>query len=137
MTTKERNQDIRIVAELVQVHLPNSLQDSDLCKDMCSVIAISLRRYAEDAEKSASAWDKRAYHTKADELRRGFAWATPAAQIAEQLAYTPRKFSAEDLRRLQSLLPPNLELPVRPRFKDVQVLRGAAAAARQTLLKKK
>ena len=137
MTIKERNQDIRMVAELVQVHLPNSLKDSDLCKDVCAVVAVNLRRYAADVEKSAGAWDKRAYHSKADELRRESAWALPAAQVAEQLAYTSRSFTADDWRRLQSMLPPDLELPVRPRFKDVRVLRGAAAAARQTVLKRK
>lgn len=128
-----------MVAELIHVHLPNAAQDSDLCKDMCAVIAINLRRFAVDAEKSAAAWDKRAYHSKADELRREDAWALPAAQIAEQLAYSPRKFAVSDIQRLRAALPPDLEaaLTARPRFKDVEALRGAAAAARQTLLKRR
>jgi hypothetical protein len=106
---------------------------------MCAVIAINLRRFAADVEKSAAAWDKRAYHAKADDLRRDDAWATPAAQLAEQLAYSPRKFTAEDIKRLRAALPPDLEaeLTARPRFKDVEALRGAAAAARQTLLKRR
>jgi hypothetical protein len=136
MTIKERNQDLRMVAELVRVHLPASLADSDLCKDICSVVAVNLRRIAADGEKSAEAWDKRAYHSKADELRREMTWALPAAQIAEALAYTPKQFSAADVKRLQGLVP-EFELPTRPRFKDIEVLRGAAAAARQTLLRKK
>ena len=126
-----------MVIELVRFHLPNSLPDSDLCKDMCAVVAINLRRMAADTEKSAAAWDKRAYHSKADELRREMAWVLPASQIAESLAYTPRKFVRADLERLQTLVPEDAEMSARPRFKDVEVLRGAAAAARQTLLKKK
>ncbi|MGQ9813835.1 MAG: hypothetical protein ACUVR3_01580 [Candidatus Roseilinea sp.] len=139
MTVKERNQELRMVAELAEVHLPASLADGDLCKDICAVIAINLRRFAADGEKSASAWDKRAYHSKADELRREIAWALPAAQIAESLAYSPRQFSPADLQRLRAALPSNLnaELGARPRFKNVEVLRGAAAAARQTLLKQR
>ena len=139
MTVKERNQDLRIVVELVRTHLPSKLADSDLCKDMCAVVAISLRRIADDTEKSAAAWDKKAYHSKADELRREMAWALPAAQIAESLAYLPKRFGRNDLDRLQAVIPPDVEveMAVRPRFKDVTVLRGAAAAARQTLLKKK
>ena len=126
-----------MVIELVRVHLPKTLSDSDLCKDICAVIAVNLRRIAADTEKSAEAWDKKAYHSKADELRREMAWALPAAQIAESLAYVPRKFTREDLQRLQELVQGEVELGVRPRFKDIQVLRGAAAAARQTMLKKK
>lgn len=128
-----------MVAELAQVHLPASLADGELCKDMCAVIAVTLRRFAADGEKSASAWDKRAYHSKADELRREIAWALPAAQIAEALAYSPRQFTAADLQRLRAALPPDLEaeLGARPRFKDVQALRGAAAAARHTLLRQR
>ena len=126
-----------MVIELVRVHLPKSLNDGELCKDICAVIAVNLRRIAADTEKSAEAWDKKAYHSKADELRREMAWALPAAQIAESLAYVPRKFTRDDLQRLQGLVQGEVEPGTRPRFKDIEVLRGAAAAARQTLLKKK
>jgi hypothetical protein len=128
---------MRMVIELVRVHLPKNLSDSDLCQDICAVIAVNLRRIAADSEKSAEAWDKRAYHSKADELRREMGWALPAAQIAESLAYVPRKFTRADWQRLQELVPEDTEPPTRPRFKDIGVLRGAAVAARQTLLKRK
>ncbi len=137
MTVKERNQNLRMVIELVRVHLPNTLNDSNLCKDICAVIAVNLRHIADDSEKSATAWDKKAYHIKADELRREMAWALPAAQIAESFAYQPRKFTREDLERLQGLVRGEVEPGTHTRFKDIEVLRGAAAAARQTLLKKK
>ena len=137
MTIKERNQDLRMVAELARVHLPTMLNDIDLCKDICAVIAINLRRIAADIEKSASAWDKRTYHSKADELRRDMAWVLPTAQIVEALAYSARTLNQADVAHLQELVPVDIELSSRPRFKDLEVLRGAAAAARQTLLKKK
>lgn len=139
MSVKERNQDLRMVMELVYAHLPNTLTDSDLCKDVCAVVAINLRRVADDIENSAAAWDKKAYHSKADDLRREMAWVLPAAQLAESLAYQIAKFTKNELIRLRAAVPEDTELEaaVRPRFKDVSILRGAAAAARQTLLKKK
>lgn len=139
MSVKERNQDLRMVMELVHAHLPNTLTDSDLCKDICAVVAINLRRVAVDVEKSALAWDKKAYHSKADDLRREMAWVLPASQVAESLAYLPARFTRNDLTRLRTAVPEDLELEAatRARFKDVTILRGAAAAARQTLLRKK
>ncbi len=136
MTVKERSQDLNMVVEIVREHLFEHLDDSDLCKDMCAVIAINLRRIHEDTEKSANAWDKRAYHSKADALRREMSWALPMAQLAESLAYNARRFTAEDLDRLMDMLPVEYEMPRRPRFRNVEVMRGAAAAARQTLLRK-
>ncbi|MDW8396910.1 MAG: hypothetical protein RMM31_11785 [Anaerolineae bacterium] len=137
MTVKERNQDLNMVVEIVREHLFEHLDDSDLCKDMCAVVAISLRRIHEDTEKSANAWDKRAYHIKADELRRQMAWVLPMAEAAEALAYAPKRFCPEDAERLLSMLPEHLEMPRRVRFKDVERLRGAAAAAQRTLLKRR
>lgn len=137
MTVKERSQDLNMVVEIVREHLFEHLDDSDLCKDMCAVIAINLRRIHEDTEKSANAWDKRAYHSKADALRREMSWALPMAQLAESLAYNARRFTAEDLDRLLNMLPDEYEMPKRPRFRNVEVMRGAAAAAQRTLLRKR
>ena len=53
MSVRERTQDLNMVVELVRTHLPENLKDSDLCKDMCSVVAINLRRVYDDAEQSA------------------------------------------------------------------------------------
>lgn len=124
-----------MVAELIKVHLPSSLSDDELCRDLCAVLAINLKRIADDIENSAKAWDKKAYHSKADELRRDNVWASEAAVLAENLAYRAQKFGAGDLLRLQTLIPQNLELLQRPRFKDLAAVRGAAAAARKTVLK--
>ena len=137
MSVKERNQNLNIVVEIVREHLFEHLDDSALCKDMCAVLAVTLRRVHEDAEKSAQAWDKRAYHSKADALRRETAWALSMAQLAESLAYSPREFTFADLEKLVKLLPSNHQVPKRQHFKDVERLRGAAAAARETLLKKR
>lgn len=137
MSVSERNQDLRMAMELVCVHLPKNLKDDALCKDMCAVVAINLRRVVADIEKSASAWDKRTYHSKADALRREMDWADRAAQVAEALAYSAKRFDAGDLKRLVALIPDDADIPERARFKDVEQLRGAAAAARQTMLRRR
>lgn len=126
-----------MVVELVREHLFEHLDDNELCKDMCAVIAINLRRVHDDTEKSANAWDKRTFHTKAEELRRDMAWAMPMSQVAESLAYSTRPFSGDDVDQLLTLLPEELDMPKRTRFKNVEILRGAAGAARHTLLKKR
>ena len=137
MTIKERSQDLNMVVELVREHMFEHLDDSNLCKDMCAVVAVNLRRVHTDTEKSANAWDKRTFFSKADELRRDMAWVTPMSELAEMIAYAPRRFTQEDIDRLLSFLPDELDMPKRPRFKDVEVVRGASAAARNTVLKRK
>ena len=137
MSVKERTQDLNMVVELIRTHLSENLKDNELCKDICSVVAVNLRRVHADAEQSAKAWDKRTFFSKADDLRTEMAWAAPLAQIVEAMAYSAKKFDAADCARLNDLLPDFLEMPLKQRFKDVGVLRGAAAAARSTLLKKK
>ncbi len=136
MTIKERSQDLSMAVEIVRKHLFEHLGDSELCKDMCATLAILLRRVHEDAEKSAKAWDKRAFFLKADALRREMGWALPLAELAESLAYSRAPFTRSDAERLLKALPANLEMPKRPRFKSAELMRGAAAAARQTLLKR-
>ncbi|MBX7215267.1 MAG: hypothetical protein K1X39_14765 [Thermoflexales bacterium] len=136
MAIRERNQNLNMVTELVRTHLP-ATSDDGLRKDICAVIAINLRQFAADAEQSAKAWDKKAFHSKADALRRDVAWASPMGQVAESLAYSPRKLADADIARLQGLLPDDLIQTERPRFKNIEDLRGAAAAARQTVLKRR
>jgi hypothetical protein len=137
MAVRERNQYLDMVVELVREHLFEKLSDAELCKDMCAVIAINLRKTHEDTESSAKAWDKKHFHSKADELRRDGQWALPMAQVAESLAYAPKALGSDDVDRLMGMLPEDLEMPKRRRFKDLEMLRGAAAAARQTMLKRR
>ncbi len=137
MAVRERNQYLDMVVELIREHLFESLGDDELCKDMCAVVAINLRKTHEDIESSAKSWDKKHFHTKADELRRDGTWALPMAQLSETLAYNGRKFNDDDAAKLLGLLPEDLEMPKRRRFKDLSMLRGAAGAARTTLLKKR
>ncbi|MCU0519101.1 MAG: hypothetical protein MUF84_00160 [Anaerolineae bacterium] len=127
MAIKERNQQMRVVAELLTVHVPEQLgQDPDLARDLLSVAGTALHEIYEDAEQSAKAWDKRAYHSKADELRRDWDWAAGASNYALGLALRPQPLGQIDVDKLVRLIRPGIEKPARRQISDPVRFRGAA-----------
>jgi hypothetical protein len=137
MTVKDRNKHLRIVAEILQVHLPQALGDQGLARDLLSVVGVTLRAAWEDAERSAEVWDKKHYHVKADRWRDEWAWAMGAANYAEGLAYRDQPITGEDLRKLGLLFKAEVELSSRRVIKDVARFRGAAAANRERQAREK
>jgi len=131
MTIADRRKQLRIVAEMLLVHLPKVLADQSLARDLLAVTSLAIRAAAADAEKSAEAWDKRAYHVKADELRREWEWAPGAANYAAGLADRSQPLTAADLEKLQSLIGLGLERPKRLHYKNPEAFRGAYEANRQ------
>lgn len=131
MTVADRNKQMRIVAEMLLVHLPVVLSDQSLVRDLLTVVSLAIRAATDDAEKSATAWDKRAYHVRADELRREWEWAAGAANYAAGLAERPQPVTAADLEKLQSLVGFKLEQPKRLHYKDPSAFRGAREATRR------
>jgi hypothetical protein len=107
MTVADRKKQLRIVAEMLLVHLPallnprhapprgasagdqTSQADQPLIRDLLTVVSLAIRAAADDAEKSAVAWDKRAYDLRADELRREWEWASGAANYRPARPITP------------------------------------------------
>lgn len=131
MTIKERNQQMRVVAEVLLVHLPDLIDDDpDLARDLLSVAGTALVKIRDDAEKSAKAWDKRAYDVKADELRREWAWVAGAANYALGLSIRPQPLKRSDVEKLKRLIEPDMEKPYRRQIKDPTVFRGAARAVK-------
>jgi hypothetical protein len=131
VTVQERKKQIRIVAEMLLVHLPAVLEDQELARDLLCVVGIAIRAAEADAEKSAAAWDKRAYHLKADDLRRQWAWAAGAGNYALGLANRPQPLKTSDLKKLRELIGIELERPKRLKFSRPEAFRGACAANRQ------
>jgi hypothetical protein len=131
VTLKERRKQLRIVAEMLLVHVPAVLQDQELARDLLCVVSVAIRAAEADAEKSAAAWDKRTYHLKADELRRQWAWAAGAANYALGLANRPQALKVSDLKKLRGLIGIELERPKRLKFSRPEAFRGACAANRQ------
>lgn len=127
MAIKERNQQLRVVAEILTVHIPEQIeQDPELVRDLLSVAGTALHEIYEDAEQSAKAWDKRAYHSKADELRRDWDWAAGASNYALGLALRPQVPGRADVDKLVRLIRPELEKPARRQISDPVRFRGAA-----------
>jgi hypothetical protein len=127
----DRNKQLRIVAEMLLVHLPAVLEEQALARDLLTVISLAIRAAVEDAEKTAVAWDKRAYHVKADQLRREWLWAPGAANYAAGLADRPQPIGQADLRKLRALVGVQLERPRRLRYKNPGAFRGSREANRQ------
>jgi hypothetical protein len=131
MTINDRRKQLRIVAEMLLVHLPAVLDDQPLTRDLLTVTNLAVRAAAADAEKSATAWDKRAYHVKADQLRREWEWAPGAANYAAGLAERPQPVTPADLEKLLALVGCELEHPKRLHYKNPDAFRGAREANRQ------
>ena len=131
MATKDRERQMRVVAEILLVHLPEWLEkDPELARDLVSVAGTALTTIDEDAEKSAKAWDKRAYHVRADKFRREWAWVPGAANYALGIALRPQPITTEDVAKLEQLIRPDLEKPHRRQISDPTRFRGAAKAVR-------
>ena len=126
----DRKKQMRIVAEMLLVHLPSILDDPPLARDLLTVTSLAIQAAAADAEKSATAWDKRAYHVKADQLRREWEWAPGAGNYAAGLAERPQAVTAADLTKLQALIGLDLERPKRLHYKNPDAFRGAREANR-------
>lgn len=138
MAVKERTQQLRIVAEILLIHLPEYLaKDQPLAHDLLSVAGQALNTIYEDAEASSKSWDKRAYHVRADELRREWDWALGAANFALGLALRPAPLTDAHLAKLKVLIRPELERPARKQIADPTRFRGAAQALAKQLSQKR
>lgn len=128
MTILERNRQLRVVAELLLVHLPATLKQDEqaLAHDLLAVTGTALREVYDDAQQSAKAWDKRAYDVKADSLRREWDWALGASNYALGLALRADPITPESLTRLRTLMVSELERPARKQIADPARFRGAA-----------
>ncbi len=131
MTVADRKKHLRIVAEILLVHLPTVLDDQELARDLLSVVGMVLRTVYEDVMRSAQVWDRKHYHLRADRLRDEWTWALVAANTAEGLAYREAPVTAANLDRLRQLIPLPLEVPGRNVIHDLEAFRGAAQANRE------
>lgn len=132
MPITDRNRQLRVVAELLLVHLPATLKQNEqaLAHDLLAVAGTALREVYDDAQQSAKAWDKRAYDVRADALRREWDWALGASNYALGLALRSDPVTPDSLGRLRTLIVPELERPARKQIADPVRFRGAARVLR-------
>lgn len=82
--TQQRNAIRRTIAEILRRLIDKKTID-DETKDMLAFIVVGLRSMDQSIDSSASAWEKRDYYIKADQLRREWLWLPDTADRLETL----------------------------------------------------
>jgi hypothetical protein len=82
--TQQRNAIRRAIAEILR-HLSTKPVIDAEAKDMLAFIVFGLRSMDQSIDQSATAWEKRDYYIKADQLRREWLWLPGTAQRIEEI----------------------------------------------------
>ncbi len=82
--TQQRNAIRRSIAEILRRLTDKKAIDDDT-KDMLAFIVFGLRSMDQSIDQSATAWEKRDYYLKADQLRREWLWLPDTAKRLEEI----------------------------------------------------
>ena len=82
--TQQRNAIRRAIAEILR-HLSTKPAIDAEAKVMLAFIVFGLRTMDQSIDQSATAWEKRDYYIKADQLRREWLWLPGSAQRIEEI----------------------------------------------------
>ena len=82
--TQQRNAIRRSIAEILR-RLTDKKAIDDETKDMLAFIVFGLRSMDQSIDQSATAWEKRDYYLKADQLRREWLWLPDTAKRLEEI----------------------------------------------------
>lgn len=85
----QRSYHMRTAAELLRRLSQKETLDTE-AKDMLATLVYSFREIETGIDQSATAWEKRDYYMKADELRRRWDWTSLAASELEALIVEER-----------------------------------------------
>ncbi len=126
MPLKERNQQLALAAELLQVHLPAVLKAGDqaLARDLLCAFIAALHAVEGEVEEAAKAWEEREFGNKADALRREWSWTDFAIRYADVLRKGQTDLEVHHLERLSWLIPITLEPAGRHKVSNPEKLRG-------------
>jgi hypothetical protein len=86
---QQRSYHMRTAAELLRRLSQKDTFDNE-AKDMLATLVYSFREIESGIDQSATAWEKRDYYLKADELRRRWDWTSLAATELETLLLEER-----------------------------------------------
>ena len=106
---KRRNQLMRTGAEILH-RLIKKNEIDDETRNMVATLVFVFREIDEGIDQSASAWEKRDYWMKAEELRRRWGWPGRAADQLQDIIYNDR----------WELLPPII-VKLLPNFQDIKI----------------
>lgn len=82
--TQQRNAIRRAIAEILRRMMDKKAIDAET-KDMLAFIVYGLRTMDQSIDQSATAWEKRDYYIKADQLRREWLWLPDTAKRLEEI----------------------------------------------------
>ena len=86
-TGKQRNQLMRTIAEILR-HLSQKKEIDGDVKDMSAMLVYCLREVEAGIDQSATAWEKRDYWMKAEELRQRWYWVGDMADQIQSMIFS-------------------------------------------------
>jgi hypothetical protein len=108
-TGKQRNQTMRTVAEILRRLSQKQVVDDEV-RNMTAMLVYCLREIEAGIEQSATAWEKRDYWVKSEELRQRWMWVGDMADQLRSMIYSEQ----------WTLLPP-IMLKLLPRVADIKI----------------
>jgi len=108
-TGKQRNQTMRTVAEILRRLSQKQVVDDEV-RNMTAMLVYCFREIEAGIDQSATAWEKRDYWVKSEELRQRWMWVGDMADQLRNMIYSEQ----------WTLLPPMM-LKLLPRVADIKI----------------
>ena len=108
-TGKQRNQTMRTVAEILRRLSQKQVVDDEV-RNMTAMLVYCLREIEAGIDQSATAWEKRDYWVKSEELRQRWMWVGDMADQLRSMIYSEQ----------WTLLPP-IMLKLLPKVADIKI----------------
>lgn len=108
-TGKQRNQTMRTVAEILRRLSQKQVVDDEV-RNMTAMLVFCFREIEAGIDQSATAWEKRDYWVKSEELRQRWMWVGDMADQLRNMIYSEQ----------WTLLPP-IMLKLLPRVADIKI----------------
>jgi hypothetical protein len=121
-TGKQRNQLMRTIAEILR-HLSQKKEIDRDVKDMAALLVYCLREVEAGIDQSATAWEKRDYWMKAEELRQRWYWVGDVADQMRAMIYSENWHLMPDM--MMKLLPHVADIKVTKLTRSEAMWEGA------------
>jgi hypothetical protein len=121
-TGKQRNQLMRTIAEILR-HLSQKKEIDRDVRDMTALLVYCLREVEAGIDQSATAWEKRDYWMKAEELRQRWYWVGDVADQMRAMIYSENWHLMPDM--MMKLLPHVADIKVTKLTRSEAMWEGA------------
>jgi hypothetical protein len=120
-TGKQRNQTMRTVAEILRRLSQKQVVDDEV-RNMTAMLVYCFREIEAGIEQSATAWEKRDYWVKSEELRQRWMWVGDMADQLRTMIYTEQWTSLPPM--MLKLLPRVADIKITKMTRDVSLWDG-------------